>query len=166
MQKLNFIDLNETTQIFDEAEVKKICQYLNKKFSTLLKNEKFSLETGFKGTQVQLKLILSNEDKSFYYPIEAICMNEPLPEDEEDEMLTPNDVAYLMLDYLTLYFEEFLTEDRNVFLPLDWSVHQSDEFSFFLRGFVRNLKVEKIADEFLAKHGHGEQSIASISSEY
>lgn len=166
MQKLNFIDITETKEIFNADEVKKICQHLNRKFASFLNDEFFNLQSGYKGNQFQIKLTLSNKDHTFFYPIEAICIPETDSTEEETETVDASDIALLMVEYLTLYFEEFLSEDRNVFLPIDWSVHQSDDTTFFLRGFVRNLKIEKIADELLNTHGYGEQDILPISAEY
>lgn len=159
MQKILFIDMNEMAPIFSAEEAKKICDHMNAKFSAFLHSESFQLESGHKGEQYQIKLILSNKQNSFFYPIEAAC----IPDDEHKD-LTPSDIGILMIEYLILYFEEFLSEDRNVYLPIDWSVHHSDDITFFMRGFVRNLKSEQIADELLAQYGHGEQPILPISA--
>ena len=58
-----------------------------------------------------------------------------------------------------------IREERNLFIPLDWSKHEFEGFSFYMRGFVRNLQLEASADDFLQKHGHGEYDIQSITSE-
>lgn len=161
MQKINFIDIAEMTSIFSPEEIKKICTHMDAKFAAFLNDESFKLESGHKSGQCQIRLTLANKDQSFFYPIEAICMC-----DDEHKHFSTEDIAILMVDYLSLYFQEFLSEDRNVYLPIDWSVHHSDEITFFVRGFVRNLKSEHIADELLAKYGHGEQTILPISTEY
>lgn len=161
MQKILFIDIAETTPIFSPEEIKKICNHMNAKFASLLNGESFKLESGCKNEQCQIRLTLSNKEQSFFYPIEAVCMR-----DDEHKHLSTEDIGILMLDYLNLYFQDFLSEERNVYLPIDWSVHHSDEITFFVRGFVRNLKTEQMADELLAKYGHGEQTILPISTEY
>jgi len=160
MQKITFINFNEMTTIFSQEESGKICEHLNAKFGSFLNGESFKLESGHKGDQHQIRLTLANQDQSFFYPIEAIYVR-----DDENKSLPADDIGLLIIEYLILYFEEFLSEERNVYLPIDWSVHHSDEITFFVRGFIRNLKTEKMADALLAQHGHGEHTIAPISTE-
>lgn len=161
MQKILFIDISTMETIFSKEETKKICDHMTAKFAPFLNGDFFQLESGYQGHQHQIRLTLMNRDQSFFYPIEAICIG-----DDEQKDLSSQDIGLLMVEYLILYFEEFLSEDRNVYLPIDWSVHHSDDITFFVRGFVRNIKSEKLADELLAQHGHGEQTILPISSEY
>lgn len=162
MQKLSLLNFEETSPIFNSLEKKNICDFLNHKFSFFLKSENFDFQAGYKGDQIQLKLILANHDESFFYPIEAIFVQD----DDSNQKLSPHNTALLILEYLELYFNDFFSENREVYLPIDWSMHQHNNVKFFLRGFIRNLKMEKIADEFLSKHGHAEHCIQPISSEF
>ena len=52
-----------------------------------------------------------------------------------------------------------------VFLPLDWSPHDYKGITILLRGFLRDLKLEGLADKFFEEHGHGDYDISSIKDE-
>ena len=163
MEKLVFFETAELMPVFDQENCGRISNYLQKRFASFLDKESFSVVAGYKNDQIQLTLTLRNKDDSFFYPVEAVFVYDEGV--EEKERPPHEDIALIMLDYLTMYFEEFLADGRNVFLPLNWSVHQSEDLTFFLRGFTRNLKLEQDADALLAKHGHGEHAIESITSE-
>ncbi len=163
MEKLSFFAPEELTSIFDSKDCQQIVKYLDKKFAPFLNDEKFEISSGYKNDQVQLTMILRKSDDSFFYPIESVFVYDETV--DESDRPAPEDLALVMLDYLTIYFEEFLGENRQVFLPINWSVHQSEDLTFFLRGFTRNLKLEQDADALLVKHGHGEHAIESISAE-
>ena len=53
-----------------------------------------------------------------------------------------------MLDYIDLYFEDYLKDD-SVLLHLDWNDHNFEDETFQLRGQITNLKLEHMADELL-----------------
>lgn len=163
MEKLVFFEQNELAPIFDTQDCQRISKYLQKQFASFLDNENFEINAGYKNNQIQIKLTLRKADDSFFYPIESVFIYDEAV--DESDRPAHEDIALIMLDYLTMYFEEFLSEGRSVFLPINWSVHQSEDLTFFLRGFTRNLKLEQDADALLAKHGHGEHAIESISAE-
>jgi len=163
MEKLVFFENTELTPIFDTKEREKISFYLQKQFASFLNQETFEIVDGYKKDQIQITLTLSNTDTTFRYPVESVFVYDA--ESDEKSRPAPHNIVLIMLDYLTTYFEEFLSKSRDVYLPLNWGTHQHENLSFFLRGFPRNAKLEQEADALLAKHGHGERPIFPISSE-
>ena len=159
MQKLSYMPVEKITSVWTEEEIWNIQKLLNKKHMVYLENEAFEIEAGSSQTQIQIRVSLIRNDKSKYYPIECVFVR------ESSEKLKESDIAITMLDYLDIYWSSYFQEERNIFIPLDWSKHEFEGVSFYMRGFVRNLQLETDADNFLSKYGHGEYDIQSISSE-
>ncbi|MGY3803167.1 hypothetical protein ACWNT8_03770 [Pigmentibacter ruber] len=158
MQKLSYLEASKTKPIWDLEEKFKIETLLNKKHSLYLENEIFTLEAEKSKEQIQIKFSLNKKDNSFHYPIECVYIKESINENEQE-------IALNIIDYLDIYWANYFNEERNVFIPIDWSKHEFEGKFFYLRGFVRNLSLENEADAFLKKHGHGEYDIHSITSE-
>jgi len=148
--------------VWNESETRKISALMNLKYKTLLENEKFSVESGFNEQQVQIKVTLERDDKSVFYPIELIHVVE---NHDEQGMPGVEEIASLMLDYIDVYWQEYLHEGRDVFVPLAWSKHECEGVPFFIRGFVRNRTLEEQADELFRKHGHGDHEFEPISED-
>jgi hypothetical protein len=159
MEKLSFPSFEQLMPVWDQDENNKIVNLLNKKHSAYLDDETFELLSGSNKEQVQIKVCLKKNDNSVIYPIEVICNREDHPD------LKPDEIARVILDYLDSYWYEYFSEERDLFVPLDWSGHAFEGVRFFLRGFVRNLGLETQADILLKEHGYGEHEILPISSE-
>ncbi|MES2614870.1 MAG: hypothetical protein V4591_05595 [Bdellovibrionota bacterium] len=159
MQKLAFLSYELLTPVWGEAESTKIVNLLNTKYFVYFNKESFEIEAGFNKVQVQIKISLKKNDNSFLYPVELLCMY------EDYSHLKPEEVAQIMLDYIDTYWFEYFSDDRNVFVPLDWSQHQCENICFFLRGFIRHVSLEMQADSLLREHGYDEREICPISSE-
>ena len=86
--------------------------------------------------------LLSNSDESFYYPVDTRI-------DYKAEEMSRYDAFIFLVDYLDLYFEEYLTEDDDLLLTIDWTFHQYDAVDFQMKGQIINKKMEKMADELL-----------------
>ncbi|NBO37196.1 hypothetical protein EBU99_01290 [bacterium] len=162
MQKLIYRSVNEVKPVWSTAELQKISSLMNVKYRALLNNEQFQVESGTDSNQVQIKVTLESSDKSMFYPIELIHI---LDSREGESQLTPDEVAALMLDYIDVYWQEYLNDGRDVFVPLAWDKHSCEGVEFFIRGFVRNISLEQQADELFRKHGHGDHEIEPISDE-
>jgi hypothetical protein len=162
MEKLVYRSSNQVKSVWDETETQKISALMNLKYKTLLEDEKFRVESGFNELQVQIKVTLERNDKSVFYPIELIYVIE-----NQDEQGAPGaeEIASLMLDYIDVYWQEYLHDGRDVFVPLAWSKHVCEGVEFFVRGFVRNRTLEEQADELFRKHGHGDHEIEPISED-
>ena len=159
MQKLLYLPNEKITDLWAKEELLNIKRILNKKHLIYLENESFEVESGVFEDQIQIRVSLIKNDRSIYYPIECIFMKEHTEESKDVN------IAFKMLEYLDIYWAHYFSEERNIFVPLDWSKHEFEGISFYIRGFVRNLNLETSANDFLSKHGHGEYDIHSISAE-
>ncbi|MEY4065210.1 MAG: hypothetical protein RIR26_1418 [Pseudomonadota bacterium] len=162
MEKLVYRSSESVKPVWNEAENKKISALLNMKYRALLDNEQFHVESGHDDNQVQIKVTLERRDHSVFYPIELIHVYESR---DDQNQISPDELAALMLDYIDVYWQEYLNDGRDVFVPLAWGKHTCEGIEFFIRGFVRNRSLEEQADELFRKHGHGEHEIEPISDE-
>ena len=162
MEKLAYRSGKQLKNVWSEVESKKISALMNMKYRTLLDKEQFQVESGFDEQQVQIKVTLESNDKSVFYPIELIHVIENR---EEQPTQTADEIASLMLDYIDVYWQEYLNDGRDVFVPLAWGKYACEGVEFFVRGFVRNRSLEEQADELFKKHGPGEHEIEPISDE-
>jgi len=162
MEKLVYQIDESTKKVWEDTHTEKISALMNTKYRTLLEDEQFQIESGYNESQVQIKVTLERNDKSVFYPIELIFVPE---EREEITSQSADEVASLMLDYIDVYWQEYLNDGRDVFVPLAWSKHTCEGVEFFVRGFVRNRSLEEQADELFKKHGHGDHEIEPISDE-
>jgi hypothetical protein len=134
-------------------------EILNRKYSVFLNEESFCIEIGVRGTEVCVVTVLEKKDGSWAYPVECATLN------TQETKQTPLQLSMILLDYLDAYWEEFLTEDRDVFVPIDWFERESEGISLYIRGFVRNLTLESQAESLLAEFGRGDNGLQPISSE-
>lgn len=122
-----------------------LAQSMEIKYRMALKGRKFSVSAEIRGRGVFVKVLLSNSDQSFYYPVEARILY-------EKEEMKAAEAAMFLVDYIDAYFEEFLLEDdEEIYLTIDWSDHQYEAVDFQMRGQIQNLKLEAMADEWLAR---------------
>ncbi|MEY3901695.1 MAG: hypothetical protein RL189_1001 [Pseudomonadota bacterium] len=164
MLKLAYKNPEALTPVWDLAEVQKIITLLNTKYRSMLDNERFLVESGYDAHQVQLKVTLERADKSVFYPIELLHVREEAVEQSAAQS-SSEELASLMLDYIDVYWQEYLSDGRDVFVPLSWDKHTCEGIEFYIRGFVRNRSLEQQADELFRKHGHGEHEIEPISDD-
>lgn len=150
--------------VWSAADVSKISTLLNTKYRSVLDNERFIVESGYDANQVQIKVTLERLDCSVFYPIELLHIREEGEETGQGQP-TNEELASLMLDYIDVYWQEYLSDGRDVFVPLSWDKHTCEGIEFYIRGFVRNRSLEEQADELFRKHGHGEHEIEPISDD-
>lgn len=158
MQKLTFAT-EGVNPVWPDETITQLVALLNKKHQPFLRDESFRVEAGADKAQVQLRITLARNDGSVAYPIEVIHVREPGVKEPSDAL------ASLMLDYLDVYWFEYLGGDRDVFVPIDWSLHTCEGVDFYLRGFVRNLSLEEQADALFREHGTGGHDIEPITGE-
>ncbi|MFZ9519153.1 MAG: hypothetical protein ACO3A4_01625 [Silvanigrellaceae bacterium] len=164
MLKLAYKESETLTPVWNESDVAKINSLLNTKYGSLLENERFIVESGYDARQVQIKVTLERTDKSVFYPIELLHVRED--GDEQGQAVpSADELASLMLDYIDVYWQEYLSEGRDVFVTLAWDKHTCEGVDFYIRGFIRNRSLEQQADELFRKHGHGDHEIEPISDE-
>lgn len=159
MNILKFLPPENLKEIFSSEELNKIMQSLTTRYKTFLNDETFELQAGASLNQLQMQLILKKRDGSVEYPIEGIFLK-----DDFSVQKNNNEIILLMIDYLDVYWSEYFSESRSVFLPIDWSDHSCEGLTFYLRGFIRNKSLEEQADEILKKNGYSHYDINQISS--
>ncbi|MGE0172287.1 MAG: hypothetical protein AB7T49_05865 [Oligoflexales bacterium] len=115
---------------------------MNTKYSNFLRGRSFKISCDVGPRVIHATVTLTNGDESFFYPVEARL-------DYVEEELTKKSAALFLVDYIDVYFEEFLTEDEQVFLNIDWAKHQYDAVEFEIKGQILNLKLERLADDLL-----------------
>jgi hypothetical protein len=158
LNKLTF-ETEGMSPVWTSDSLAKTTTLLNHKYFAFVEDEVFTIDALGNHEQVQLRMTLLKKDGSVKYPVEAVHLLEP------ESKYSKADLAFLMLDYLDNYWQEYFREDRDVYLSLDWSKHEFEGGAFFLRGFVRNVALEDAADALFLKYGHGEYEIEPISSE-
>lgn len=131
-------------QIFTTIECQDISDLMNKKYAHILGDKNFEVKSFFEGPGIKINVILQNHDQSFYYPVEGRI----IPDKEE---LNIKEALYFLLDYIDGYFEEYLTEDEMLRLPIDWTDYSYCGVDFQLKGQQINLKIEQMANELLKK---------------
>lgn len=135
----------QNTDFLDQDDCDALAKAMESKYAMALKGRSFRVEAEVKGRGVFVKVILSNQDKSYYYPVEARVLY-------EKEEMQRGEAALFLLDYIDAYFDEYLTqENEEIYLPIDWADFQYEAIDFQMRGQILNLKLEELAEEFLKK---------------
>lgn len=131
------------TEFLNQDDCDALAKTMESKYAMALKGRSFKVEAEVKGRGVFVKVILSNHDKSYYYPVEARVLY-------EKEELQCGEAALFLLDYIDAYFDEYLTqENEEIYLPIDWADFQYEAIDFQMRGQILNLKLEELAEQLL-----------------
>lgn len=125
-------------------ECQSLSTAMDRKYSSYLNGRWFEVHAEERDGGVYAKVLLRNENDSFHYPVEARMMHR-----EED--LEKHAAALFLIDFIDLYFEEYLTEDDNLFVSIDWNDHEYDTVKFQMRGQVLNLDLEHAGDAILGR---------------
>jgi hypothetical protein len=134
-----------TTSPFLATECTEIETTLQRKYAVFAGKRRFKLEGQANGQSVALTLILKSDDESFFYPVEGQIAH-------SEQGLSQRNAAEMLLDLMDSYFQEYLVNGGEVYLPLDWQEYEVDGNKMQLRGQIQNLKLEKMADDLLAGH--------------
>jgi hypothetical protein len=66
-----------------------------------------------------------------------------------NDIQSPTEGLDLAMDLLDLALQEFFDQERMTCPPQDWKEHELDGHQAWLRGRLRNLKLERMASELL-----------------
>ena len=132
---------NSPLSLEERTELERI---MNIKYASKLNGRLFVITAHQDKASSFIKITLLNSDESFYYPIEGRI-------EHKSQNLSVKEASLLLIDYIDSYFDEFLREDENVFVPIDWSEFIYEGFTLSLRGQILDLKSESIADKILAE---------------
>ena len=130
-------------QLMTEKETLDLTRILNLKYASHLKDRSFQVGYCENKEEILSSITLFNQDKSFFYQVEAKVSH------KESKDISSKEALFILLDYIDVYFEEYFKEEEDVFIPIDWYDVQFENLSFQMRGQVRNLHSEFLADEIL-----------------
>lgn len=114
------------------------------KYTMFMAGRRFVIEAAKDLHRVTVKVTLTNEDESYFYPVYG-RMNI----DRED--LKAEEAALFLVDYIDAYFEDFFEEGEDLYIPIEWAKYEYDATEFELKGQIFNLKAERLADELLSR---------------
>ena len=159
MEKIVFFKKENMKAFFSKEDEKALAEAFNYRFSKYLSDEIFFVESALCQDNLQVRVTLQSKNKEKAYPVEAVTL---VSDDPKSDL---SKTAKLTMEFVGDYFEEYFSSKREVFLPLDWSPHDYKGITILLRGFLRDLKLEGLADKFFEEHGHGDYDISSIKDE-
>lgn len=130
--------------------------------SPALASERFRIDAGAAGSQVQLRVCLQSEDGQFGYPVETVVCAQ-----NGESFVVEGGVKELaiLLDFQDAYWSEYFRSERETFVTLDWSEHTYQGHQIYIRGFQRNFALETAADRLFAEFGAGDHEIEPIGPE-
>ncbi|SME97039.1 hypothetical protein [Pseudobacteriovorax antillogorgiicola] len=138
--------MQEQEKFITPEECQELATAMNAKYKIALKGRSFSVSARKDGPGVYVCILLKNPDESFYYPVEGRVMFEA-------EEMKASEAALFLVDYLDIYFEEFLLEEEeSLYLPIDWSDFNYEAVDFQVKGQILNRKLEAMADQFLQEN--------------
>ncbi len=115
---------------------------LERKYAIYLKDRFFEIETSEDEVFHFVKVILRNESKKYFYPVECRV--------KKKVDLSPTTVLPILIDFIDGYFQEFFSEEESVFIPIDWTPYEYEGIIFEMRGQIFNLWAEEAADQILS----------------
>ncbi|MFW7380993.1 MAG: hypothetical protein ACOH5I_19410 [Oligoflexus sp.] len=128
-----------------ESDLQSLVDAMNTKYRLARGERKFQVQAKHQDKGVYVTVLLADAEEKFYYPVEARIRH-------ESEEMSPRTATLFLLDYIDMYFEEYLLEeDESIYIPIDWTDHQYEAVDFQIRGQILNRKLENLADAWLAR---------------
>jgi len=138
-------------RFFTPEEIAEMEAIFNEQFlSYLKKDENISFEGDFSEGKCHVTCILKNHDETYCYPFEASISS------TEHKSLAAVDAKSLLLDFISAYFEEFFAENREIYVPIEWTTFRIEDVNIHARGQIVNKKLEKGAEDILKSAGFDE----------
>ena len=135
--------MDQEKTFLTEEECQALAKAMDDKYRIALNGRNFYITCSLEGDGVKVEVLLKNEEQSFYYPVQGRIMH------EAEEMSAGEGVLFLV-DYIDIYFEEFLLEEEEtLYLPIDWKDFEYEAVNFQLKGQIKNQKLEAMADKLL-----------------
>ncbi len=134
-----------TKPVLNAEDISKLQNLMETKHKMFLNDRGFKIEARREDAAIYVTVTLSRADRTFYYPVESRM-------DFIKEDMTQDEAALFLIDYIDLYFEDYFAEEENTFIPIDWANYFYDATDFQMKGQIRNLKLEEMADQILATH--------------
>ena len=87
---------------------------MNKKYSPFTGERFFEFQSGGDTGVMEVIATLRNKDGSFFYPVETRI-------DFKDQGVSEENARAVLVDMIDQYFQEYLLNDGEVYLPIDWA---------------------------------------------
>lgn len=136
-------ELTASAPVLAPAYRTKVLSLLHDRHKAALRDETFTLEAVREHGDVLVTLTLAKRDQTQVYTMQAVISRDKYSALSEEQALD------LTIDFLDWYVGEYLREDRDVFLPLDWKMHVFGDLEVMARGEVRNAFLDDAADAWL-----------------
>ena len=142
------MDLNKNQDLLSDKDLKSLIRIMHNKYGSFIGARSFDIKiTSCDASAFCVCVSLSNNDLSFYYPVHGKIMFDTDP----DLRL---EAAFLLIDFIDIYFGEYFNSDEQVLIPIDWTEHKFEGYTLFVKGQIFNKKIENMTDEFLSSHAH------------
>jgi hypothetical protein len=132
-----------------------LAKAMDTKYQHFLNGRNFTINALTDNLGVYVTTTLASEDSRFVYPVEARL-------DFKAEEFSQRDGAFFLIDYIDLYFEDYLMEtEEETLIPIDWTDFEWDTVKFQMRAQILNSKLEAEADQLLKLAGWEEGGLES-----
>lgn len=143
--------------VLDPLYKQKVLRLLNERHGQSLRSERFELEARREGDEAVVKLVLRSNDNTSVYTMEAAVESSKYP------ALTEAQAVDITLDFLDWYVGEYLREEREALLPLDWKSMRFGDLDVMARGDLRNEFLDDAADAWLrGEHDEVQKKLAAL----
>lgn len=129
--------------LITSEEKHQLLQLLNERHGKWLRDEAFEVSARTMQNMVVAKLILRRRDRTSVYEMEAAV------DSDDPRVRSKREAIDLALDFLDWYLGEYLGQQRQVLLPLDFKPHRFGEFEVLARGDIHNEVLDDLADAWL-----------------
>jgi hypothetical protein len=127
-----------------------LAKAMDTKYQHFLNGRNFSINALTDDCGVYVTTTLSSDDSRYVYPVEARM-------DYKTESLLQRNAAFFLIDYIDLYFEDYLMEtEEESLIPIDWTDFEWDTVKFQMKAQILNSKLESEADQLLKLSGWDE----------
>lgn len=127
----------------DSEECVSLAGLLKKKYASYLNERFFEIKLSNDKIGVYATVTLRDAVGKFYYPVEGRV-------DYGMQNLDAREASLFLLDFIDSYFEEFLKNQGEVYLPIDWAEYHHQDKTLHVKGQIRNLQMEELGDAWLA----------------
>lgn len=119
-----------------------IADTLNKKYASHLNQRCFEVFCWCKDDAAYVTMLLSDAQESYYYPVET-CMQ------LGEQAPSPLEAAYLLCDYVDLYWQSYFAEEEEVYVPITWTEVNFQGHALYIKGQILNKALASEGDRLL-----------------
>jgi hypothetical protein len=136
------MEMSSKNVLFHPDQQTMMARQLKVKYQSAIDDRYFVIDGKVVGKVVFITVTLRNDSGKFVYPVECRL-------DLQDQEVSQADARDLLLDFADNYFEEYLLNDADTFLTIEWSNYECDGIEFQMKGQIVNEYLEHAADLIL-----------------